>query len=365
MSRSRLSSVIVGLCLGLALTSCEETAAPETVERIRAIKPYYVVEPAGGDVRRYSGTVAATNTSSLAFAVSGTVATVDVEIGARVSRGDVLATLDRTPFDLDMQAATAELEAKRAELVQARDDLARQRELFEKGWVAKAALEKAQALAETAAEALNLAQSRLGLVDRDLSKSTLRAPFDGVIVSRDLEPFTEISRGEPVLRLDSEGSMEVNISVSDAVVERIVAGAPVTIKASTVSGCGCEGRITEIGAQAGTANTVPVTAVVTRSAAGLIPGMGVEVGVALQQDEIARGYLVPIQSIAPGDDAAQGYVFKFDPDSGVVRRTPISGSSVVDGNLVGVSEGVAAGDIVAAAGVSFLRDGQKVTLLQR
>lgn len=365
MSRCRFAAITASLFLGVVLTSCEEAAPTEPVERVRAIKPYHVVEPAGGDVRKYSGTVAATNTSSLAFAVSGTVATVEVQIGDRVVRGDVLATLDRTPFDLDTRAAMAEVEAQRAELIQARDDLARQRELFEKGWVAKAALDKAQALSDTAEEALNLAQSRLGLVERDLAKSVLRAPFDGVIVSRDLEPFTEISRGEPVLRLDSEGSMEIDISVSDSVVDRVVAGAVVTIDASTVSGCGCEGRITEIGAQAGTANTVPVTAVVTRSAPGLIPGMGVEVGVSLLQDVVDRGYLVPIEAIAPGDDAAPGYVFKFDPDGGVVRRIPISGSSVVDGNLVGVSDGIAAGDIVAAAGVSFLRDGQRVTLLQR
>ena len=103
MSSTRTAQA-VALCIAAIVAGCDETP-PEDVERVRAIKPYYVVEPAGGDVRRYSGTIAATNTSALSFAVSGTVRTVVVKKGDRVVKGQVLATLDPKPFKLNVQAA--------------------------------------------------------------------------------------------------------------------------------------------------------------------------------------------------------------------------------------------------------------------
>ena len=75
------------------------------------------------------------------------------------------------------------------------------------------------------------------------------------------------------------------------------------------------------------------------------------------------GFLVPLTAIAPGDEQAKGYVFVFDPEARAVRRTAVSPGQGVMENLVAVASGVKAGDVVASAGVSFLRDGQTVKLL--
>ena len=350
------------LLSALILTACEDDA-PETVERIRAIKPYFVVEPAGGDVRRYSGTITAANTSQLSFAVAGTVQTVDVNQGDRVVKGQVLATLDTKLFDLDVQAAQAQRATAQAEFDKSKGDLNRQQQLFQKGWVAKAALDQALAAFDAAEGSLNLARSRLGFAERERSNARLTAPFDGVISLRDVEPFVEITRGQGIFQIDSEGALEVDISIPDFVVGRLTAGAPVTIDARAVAGCGCSGRITEIGVAAGAANAVQVTAAILENPGGLLPGMAVEASVVLANDGGVRGFLVPLVAIAPGDAEARGYVFKFDAANGVVRKTPIRGVGAVSDNLIGITEGLEAGDIIAAAGVSFLRDGQRVRLL--
>jgi len=344
------------------LVGCEE-AAPERVERVRAIKPYFVIEPAGGDVRRYSGTVVASNTSALSFAVSGTVKTVAVNLGDRVTKGQVLATLDVESFSLNVQAAKAELAAAQAELDNARAELVRQRQLFDRGWVAKAALDRAISLAEAAEGQLDLLSSRLSLAQRDVANTRLLAPFDGVISAREVEPFAEISRGEKVLQVDSDGAFEVEISVPDSLVSRLAPGTPLVIDAPTSSACGCRGRITEIGATAGAANAVTVKGAILSGGGALLAGMAVDVGVTLAGERATEGYLVPLVSIAPGEGPARGFVFKFDAESGQVRRTAVKGVGVIDGNLVGVAGGIKPGDVIAAAGVSLLRDGQRVTLL--
>ncbi|MEM8986620.1 MAG: efflux RND transporter periplasmic adaptor subunit [Pseudomonadota bacterium] len=358
--------IIAVFAVAAVVAGCGEDKT-EAPERIRAIKPYYVVEPAGGDVRRYSGAIAAANTSALSFSVSGTVASVDVNQGDSVIEGQVLATLDPEPFNLNLDAARSELASAQADFENARAELDRQRQLYERDWVAKAAYDKARAAYEASEGKLNLARSRLGLAERDVSHTKLRAPFDGVISVRSTDPFVEVKGGDPVLRVDSEGVFEVDVAIPDAVVGRIAIGAPVAIDVTTIPGCGCTGRIIEIGAEAGAANAVPGTIAILTGADGLLPGMAAEVSIVLSEESGLSGFMAPIVAIAPGDETAAGtagYVFKYDADAGVVRKSAVRGErGGVDGNLVAVEEGLAAGDIIAAAGVSFLRDGQRVKLM--
>jgi len=348
---------------GLVLAACEDPAPPPA-EKVRAIKPYYVVEPAGGAVRRYSGTLTAAESSALSFAVSGTLQEIRVNKGDRVQKGQILVVLDLQPFELNVAAAKAEMTSANASLQDKRGDLERQRDLFQRGWVAKAKLDQSQSAYEAARGQINLARSRLGLAERDLANARLVAPFDGVVARRDAEPFTEISQGSVVLQIDSDGTVEVDLSVPDKIVGRLSIGAPVEIEVRTVAGCGCTDRISEIGSEAGAANTVPVTAAILQGPTGLLPGMAADVRVALADTtDQPQGFLVPLVAIAPGDDSARGYVFKFDEATGTVKKTPIVGQGTISGNMVAVRTGIAAGDVIAGAGVSLLRDGQKVRLL--
>lgn len=350
------------LSVSLLLIGCEEEATP-IQERVRAIKPYTVVEPTGGAVRRYSGTVVAANSSNLSFAVSGTIADVKVKKGDVVEKGQVLATLDSRSLDLEVQAARSQLAAADADAKALKADLDRKQELFRKGWVTRAAIDNANGAYDAARSQLNLSRSKLGITQREQAKANLRAPFEGVIAVADIENFTEVTKGEPVFQIDSGGGFEVDLAVSDTVVGQLSIGSPVNIEATAIEGCGCIARITEIGTHAGAANTVPVTAAITESTDGLVAGMAVEAALVLSDGEQTRGFLVPLVAIAPGDTSSPGYIFKFDPSSGVVRKTPVTNEGVINGNFIGISEGVSAGDVIAAAGVSLLRDGQPVKLL--
>jgi len=357
---------MIRLCLLLfvllLLTACDDTT-PVVEERVRAIKPYYVVEPASGRVRRYSGTVIAANTSSLSFAVAGTVAEVLVNAGDNVNKGQQLATLDSEPFELDLQASQAELSAAQAEYANQKIEVDRQTQLLDRGWVAKSAYDQAVTSLEAAESQLNLARSRLGLAERDLNNTRLVAPFDGVIASRDVDAFVEVSKGQAIFQINAEAAFEVALSVPDNIVGQLTIGAPVNFDALTIGGCGCTGRITEIGVAASAANAVTVKATILEGAENLIAGMAVEATLVLHDENQAPGLLIPLTAIAAGDDDAQGYVFKFDAEQGVVVRTAVKSAGVISGNLVGVNEGVTAGDVIAMAGVSFLRDGQAVKLL--
>lgn len=347
----------------LLLVACDEAQEPEQSEVIRAIKHYIVTEPAGGDQRTYSGTLAASDSSALSFAVSGTVSSVEVAIGDAVEGGQILATLDTEPFDLEVQAARADMESAQATYAEKEADVARQRQLFDKGWVARAALEQAVSAFDGAAAQLDFARARLAVAERNLKNTALTAPFSGKIASRDVEPFQEISAGNALFQINSNGALEIDIAVSDTVVNRLNAGASVEVDVATVAGCGCAARIIEIGTTSGTANTVTVTAALLDGPTDLLPGMSAQVAVSLGATVGDPGFLVPLTAIAPGDEAARGYLFIYDQAAKAVRKAPIDGGNGISGNLVAVRGALKPGDIIAAAGVSFLRDGQRVKLL--
>lgn len=237
----KIGLALIAGALG-TLAACDSEPEATAPERIRAIKPYYVSEPAGGEVRRLSGTITAANTSALSFAVPGKVATVRVTQGARVKVGQVLATLDTKRFDLNVSAEKSQLASAQANYADKKAELDRQRQLFKKGWVAKAAIDRAVAAFDAAAGDLNLARSRVGSVEKDRADTVLRAPFDGVIANRDVEPFEEVASGKALFLINSEAALEADLSVPDNIVSRISIGTPVTVKVSTIAGCGCAGK---------------------------------------------------------------------------------------------------------------------------
>ena len=148
MSRIATSLIVVAV---FALSACEvETEVAESEERVRAIKTFTVTQPAGGQTRSFSGSLAAAATSSLSFSVGGSTTKVNVTAGDSVQAGDVLAELDPEPLMLDVDAARSGLAGAQAAYDEKLADVNRQRTLYEKGWLAKAGLDQALAAFEVA-----------------------------------------------------------------------------------------------------------------------------------------------------------------------------------------------------------------------
>jgi len=109
-SRFLLSLASAGL-----LAACGEEPA-DVPEQIRPIRTFTVTEVASGQMRRFSGVVEASDSSSLSFQVGGTVLEVLVNQGDQVTQGQVLAELDREPYELNVKAAEADLERMLADV---------------------------------------------------------------------------------------------------------------------------------------------------------------------------------------------------------------------------------------------------------
>jgi len=200
------------------------------------------------------------------------------------------------------------------------------------------------------------------------------APFRGSISSREIDPAMKVANGQTAFELDSEESgLRVEVQMPETLIARVHQGDEVEVGFPSIG----EGSsdlgdrrfpavVSEVGSRAGTGNAFPVRADLLVAPPGLRPGMTAEVTFSVPRFEGGlvelEGFLIPIAAaFAEADNRFSAFV--YDPDTSTVSKRPIRTGGVRD-NDVAVIEGLAEGDIIATAGVPFLKDGQQVTLLE-
>ncbi len=351
----------------LAVFGCgEEEKPPEVIRSIRWLK---VAETTTKQVRMISGTTKPVDQTALSFAVAGTVEKVQARLGDQVKRGQVLAELDQQPFVLGVRDAEAALSKAQANVVERRANYERYLALYESNNASKAELDEARASFDSATSQVKAAQAQLGLARRDLRLTRLRAPFNGTISVREIEPFVEVLRGKAIFGLDGvESGFEVSAEVPETVVIHLNVGDEAEVIFPGLNNRRVDGVITEVGARSRVATTFPVTVQLQEQFPALRSGMSVEVAFQFIPESetgepVATGLAVPIAAILMGAEKTT-FVFTYDQKSSTVKKTQIKVLNLRENDVLVEPGELKAGDIIATAGVQFLTDGQKVNLMK-
>ena len=366
-SRRFLASVLCLLMSVLALYGCREEEKPPEV--IRSIRWTRVTESSTTQVRMISGTTKPADQTALSFAVSGTVETVSARLGDHVKKGQVLAKLDKHPFTLAVREAQAAVSKAKAMRAERQANYKRIIALYEADNASKADLDGAKASFRSTQSEVKAAEAQLGLSRRDLNKTDLRAPFNGSISMRQVEPHMEVRAGNALFTLDGEASgHEIRAAVPETLVIRLRVGDKPDVVFPSLGNRRVPGEITEIGSRSQTASTFPVTVKLQEAFAELLSGMSVEVAFQFipatkAGEAIAQGLIVPIAAILVGSQETN-FVFIYDPTSSTVKKTQVTVINLRDNDLLLEPHNLKAGDIIATAGVPFLSDGQKVKLMK-
>ena len=361
MTKQTFKRMVWLLCVWVGLTACKEK--PEIVEVVRAIKTITVSEQAAGHILKFPGHVAAVDSSDLSFEVSGQVESVEVDIGDQVKKGRVLAVLDPEPYQLEVDASKAELVKTRDNVTKTKAEYERHKRIFEEGAGAERFVEVTEYNYKAARSAVKFQIARLDLAKRNLRKTKLLSPYDGTIAWRSVEPNEEVQAGQKVLAINATGKMEVQLAVPETTVDRINIDDPATITFPTLPGDSAKGRISDIGSAAVKANAFPVKVELLDPNEKVKPGMTAEANLTLKDENRKPGYLVPLKAILPSPEANRGYAFVYDPGTSTVKKTAVHFRGMEHKEAI-VDEGLAAGDIIAVAGVSFLADGLEVKLMK-
>lgn len=223
---------ILGLAAGVLLATggCDK-AAPEPVETRPLVKVGHVRRDVPfSDELGVQGTVRTKNSATVSARIPGAIDAILAEEGAHVKKGTPLFRVDRENLDNAVRAATDDLRLAKAQLEQARVqnekaslDAARMKRLFASGAVTKDQWERADVAAKTAAAAaeagqagVTKAESGLAVARKNLSDSTVSAPFDGVLTHKYKDAGDYVGPGVPVFALDDPTTLEASFALNAA-----------------------------------------------------------------------------------------------------------------------------------------------------
>ncbi len=270
--------------------------------------------------------------------VSGQIKEIFVDYNSVVKQGDVIARIDPDSFALRVNQALADLEAGRATaltqranvaalqaevsraqvaLAEAERDLKRNQLLVEKGFVSQAILEKSQSAVAIARENVKTAQAQRAVGDAqvrngealvkqresqlaqakvDLERTTIRAPVDGIVISRSVDAGQTVAASlqAPILFLIARNltDMQVEASIDEAEIGRVAVGQDTTFTVDSFPGRTFSGKIMQVRKAAQVVQNV-VTYIAVISAPNpdqaLLPGMSANVRIiTAQRNDVAK-----------------------------------------------------------------------------
>lgn len=354
------------LCaLVLLVAGCdpEETVAGANGE---ATAPRPVIaatlSPAPGTVtRHFSARARAADRTALAFQVSGRVGSMAVHAGEVVRLGQVLARLEDEDYRLKVAELEGRLEAAEGRLEEARRNQRRGQTLVGDGTMSQAefdgldsALRQARGQRDATREALAAARS-------SLEDTVLRAPFEAHVVARRVEPFEQVDPQRVVFVLDRLDPIELVVGLPEAVAARRPLPRTVEVR-FPAAGIRTEARVQALVVDVQDTQVYPLRLHVDNPEGRILPGMTGQVELPFPSQEGEDGFLVPVTALF--DHQGRPHVWLLDPEDGRVHRRAVhTGPVERDGVLIrGELE---AGARVVTAGVTHLREGQRVTPVTR
>jgi len=339
-------SLIAGCAL--ALSACSDggdAAAPAAKDKVYPVS-IAVVQPAStSSLITAAGTVRYRYETPLGFTTAGKIASIRFEEGDRVMPGALIAALDATQV-------SANLDSARAEQLRAQAELGRLQQLFEKGWVTRPQLERAEATARAATAQVSNAGFASGT-------SRILAPSGGIILARTAEPGQVVAAGTQIVVLgETSGGMVLRAPMIDSDIARLSPGMSARVRLSAVPGGEIEGVISEIDARANPASGAFEVTIALPANPALRSGQigTAEFRVAAAADAV--GLAVPASAVF-NVRADEGFVYLLDPKTSRVRARAVQIGRVDDRELI-VTGGLRPGDRIVRSGLVLLTDGAKV-----
>jgi RND family efflux transporter MFP subunit len=407
----RVSIALSMICLA---AGCSRTG-PAPADVARPVKTMVVTAGDEAHVRSFSGKIEASRRAELAFQVPGLLVKLPVKKGQKIARGELIAQLRQDEFKARLETLRGQLDKARAELralqsgerpeqqqrleaavraaearlANTRAEFSRHQRLIRTGATSRSAYDAAEAAYRVAQEDLQAAiQLReKGTIGREedveakqgairslegrvveariqLDDSTILAPYDGVIAERSVEEGNPVRANEQIVKFQDVDEIEVAVDVPEALMVGDIRSADIlklVAEVSAAPGLLLPGRIREMAQRAD-----PVTqtfrvrvAMQAPPNVNLLPGMTATVTLTYRRASILESrILVPIAAVYK-DSSGEQSVWVIGPGDIVTRRPVKIGEPT--GGRIEVLLGLQPGDRIAVAGVTFLREGMKVS----
>lgn len=355
----------------LFLSGCAEPAKPlPTGEVAKSVYLYQVNTDMYAQMRRFPAVVEATQTAELAFRVGGELEQLPLRPGQNVERGQLVAAIDATDYEVALDQAEAQVELIRAQFL-------RSERMIDQQLISQAAFDQARA-------DLRVAEANLRSAQTNLQYTQLKAPFSGVIAHMHVENYENVAPQQPIMTLQVDGYIDVSIQVPERLFARVRRDLEYQpdVVFDSLPGQSFKASIREWDRIADAAtNTYRV--VFTMPAplqTNILPGMTatVLIDAAQMTERVGEVMVLPASAVFNPEqrpiEPSMAYVWVYHPyrspqsesqqaerqhDGGTLHLRQVQIGDMTNQG-VEVVAGIEAGEYIVQAGVHHLHEGQKV-----
>lgn len=376
LSVAIISGLTVAIAAVVAVASVAGGKEPPPPIAAKSATPVRVVTAVQSSLQlknEYPGELEA-EAVELAAETTGRLLDVAVRLGDRFAAGQVLARVDATQIaqqiaeaNAQVRAAQASKKSSQAQLASAKTELERGQRLFASQLMSEQNLQELsmrvgvlEAAVEAAEAQAGQAQAKLSLLADTRRRAELKAPFDGAVSQRYLDPGALVQPGKAVLRLVRSGPLRVRFVVPERDVQLVAPDKPLVVTTQATGSTLHEGHVTRVSAEVSRADrSVAVEGVLDQDYPHLRPGMYAKVTLTLSNLE--QAVVLPRVAVLQRDHEGQKQsgVFVLDGDRARWQPVTMRGQS---GDQAAV-EPMAVGTKVIVLGHESLRDGATVRVV--
>ena len=263
-----------------------------------------------------TGTVQPVDTVAVGTQVSGTISKVYVDFNSKVKKGQLLAELDKTILNAQVQQIVSSIQQAQSQLTYQQSNFDRQSQLYNAGAISKADLETAQNGFKVAQAGLKSAQSQLQAAQKNLSLASIYSPIDGTVLSRNVSEGQTVaaSFNTPTLFSIAKdlAQMQVGAAVDEADIGNVKTGQHVSFTVDAFPDDVFDGKLLEVRLQPTvSANVVTYTTIISAPNAQLKLKPGMTANITIYTKEENNALLISARAT------------KFKPDSTIMRKYKI------------------------------------------
>lgn len=268
-----------------------------------------------------TGTLQPVDTVAVGSRISGTIQHVYVDFNSPVKKGQLLATIDRSLMEAQVQQFSANLQQARANAVYQKSNYERQNKLFSVGAISRAELETAVFQYNSSKDNVNSIAAQLQTANRNLSFTDIYSPIDGTVLARSVSEGQTVAASLSTPTLFSIAKdltrMQVQASVDEADIGNVQNGQRVMFTVDAFPADTFAGTVKEVRLRASvSANVVTYTTIIDAPNGDMKLKPGMTANITIYTREVKNVLIIPAAAL------------NFSPDSVLIEKYHLSDTGI-------------------------------------
>ncbi len=292
----KLYTLLIAGAASIFISCGDNTKSAQKKQPVVAVS---VNSPASekGSSLSLNGKIEAVNNAKLSTRMMGYVNQINVQIGDKVKKGELLVSINNADLQAKLAQVNAKITEAQAAFNNAEKDYNRFRNLFEENSASQKELDDVTANYEMAKARLEAARQMKNEIQAQFAYVNIRAPFNGVITNKFVEEGDMANPGMPLVAMEAPGAFEVKAMIPESEVSSIKEGTEVEVNVKTLEKT-LKGTISEVSASAkNTGSQYPVKISLEEADDEIRSGMYVSVEIPITQKTAREKVLIPSEAV--------------------------------------------------------------------